>query len=407
MGLKVTVLGTYPIKNPRHGGQKRTSALLSVYKDSFQKVDYVAIVNPIAYRPHEISDADIVIPRDVVDEIMLEPSFEDLCIGDAVTKNNEVHQAIKKILLSKKPDLLILEQPFLYKGIKQIINDLDMKVKLIYSSHNVESDLKFDLYKSLGISNSIAREKADKVKLIENELVNDADLIISVTEKDEGHYKKMGSKNIVIAKNGTSLAPFDQGTLIHWKNYCNARYIKQGAFFAGSPHQPNLTGFMKMIGMKPGYLAMNQRILIAGGISELMETYLDDKLGHLSACFWGRVDRLGRISDSDISTVLSLSRLVLLPITEGGGSNLKTAEALLSGKNILATSIAFRGYEEFLDLPGVYIEDNPEKFRSKLVELISLEGVAQRSENDRNKIQEVTWENRLKNLSQTLKLIEQ
>jgi hypothetical protein len=56
----------------------------------------------------------------------------------------------------------------------------------------------------------------------------------------------------------------------------------------------------------------------------------------------------------------------LLPITQGEGSNLKTAEALLSGKPIVATSHSFRGYEEFQYLPHITIADDPREVKAAI-----------------------------------------
>jgi hypothetical protein len=53
----------------------------------------------------------------------------------------------------------------------------------------------------------------------------------------------------------------------------------------------------------------------------------------------------------------------LLPITDGEGSNLKTAEALEAGIPIVATSKAFRGFEAAMKLEHVTIADNPKDFR--------------------------------------------
>jgi hypothetical protein len=52
-----------------------------------------------------------------------------------------------------------------------------------------------------------------------------------------------------------------------------------------------------------------------------------------------------------------------LPITIGEGSNLKTAEALESGRPIVGTSKAFRGFESALTLPHVTVADSPIDFR--------------------------------------------
>ena len=54
--------------------------------------------------------------------------------------------------------------------------------------------------------------------------------------------------------------------------------------------------------------------------------------------------------------------MIILPKTLSGGSNLKTAEALASGRPIVATNRAFDGFEGFRDVPGVTIHDDPDLF---------------------------------------------
>ena len=51
-----------------------------------------------------------------------------------------------------------------------------------------------------------------------------------------------------------------------------------------------------------------------------------------------------------------------MPIWEGGGSNLKTAQALVSGKYILSTNYAFRGYEEFASTESLLLTDDAKSF---------------------------------------------
>jgi glycosyltransferase involved in cell wall biosynthesis len=62
---------------------------------------------------------------------------------------------------------------------------------------------------------------------------------------------------------------------------------------------------------------------------------------------------------------------VILPVTNGGGTNLKTAEALLSGKPVIATKVAFRGYERCLSAPEVFIDDDAREFYHHMVQIAS------------------------------------
>jgi hypothetical protein len=68
------------------------------------------------------------------------------------------------------------------------------------------------------------------------------------------------------------------------------------------------------------------------------------------------------VNDLTLECLLCNAAGILLPITYGGGSNLKTAEALISGLPIVGTTHAFRGFEEYKSLPAVTIEDDPTAF---------------------------------------------
>jgi len=79
-----------------------------------------------------------------------------------------------------------------------------------------------------------------------------------------------------------------------------------------------------------------------------------------------------RLAITDIVDQASLQALVagahaiLVPITLGSGTNLKTAEALLAGKHVITTSVGLRGYEEFRDHPGVAVCDTPSSFKTAI-----------------------------------------
>jgi glycosyltransferase involved in cell wall biosynthesis len=72
-----------------------------------------------------------------------------------------------------------------------------------------------------------------------------------------------------------------------------------------------------------------------------------------------------------LDALLEYANAVLLPITIGEGSNLKTAEALVSTLPIVATTKAFRGFEHFGNSPGVYIADTADEFQAVTRSLMS------------------------------------
>jgi glycosyltransferase involved in cell wall biosynthesis len=72
------------------------------------------------------------------------------------------------------------------------------------------------------------------------------------------------------------------------------------------------------------------------------------------------------VSDSELSVIKRCCHGVFLPIRSGGGTNLKTAEALALGKWVVATSTALRGFERFSRAEGVTVADTPADFRQAM-----------------------------------------
>jgi hypothetical protein len=61
-----------------------------------------------------------------------------------------------------------------------------------------------------------------------------------------------------------------------------------------------------------------------------------------------------------------------------GGSNLKTAEALISGLPVVGTSQAFRGFADFADLPHIAVADTPEAFAAGIRHALDSDGARRR-----------------------------
>jgi hypothetical protein len=75
-------------------------------------------------------------------------------------------------------------------------------------------------------------------------------------------------------------------------------------------------------------------------------------------CLNSNILILGILDVDQLIHEIENSKGILLPIFSGSGTNLKTAEALLSHKYIVGTSKSFRGYENFRNEEGVKIIDD-------------------------------------------------
>ena len=80
---------------------------------------------------------------------------------------------------------------------------------------------------------------------------------------------------------------------------------------------------------------------------------------------------LGWVDNSLLEALYANARAVILPKTLGGGSNLKTAEALAKNRPIVATELAFQGFETFANLPAITIANEPNEFWGAVDSLLS------------------------------------
>ena len=75
------------------------------------------------------------------------------------------------------------------------------------------------------------------------------------------------------------------------------------------------------------------KLWIIGGVGQPIREYLDNHSTNDSV-----VQIVGECTDTEIADIIENSTGIILPIWEGGGSNLKTAQALLAGKYIISTN---------------------------------------------------------------------
>ncbi len=130
----------------------------------------------------------------------------------------------------------------------------------------------------------------------------------------------------------------------------------------GSAYPPNIEGFLDVV-LKDGphFLPPKKSIAVCGGMSEGI--FGAGTYQRFARANGERVHFFPNISDGHFAHLRERATAAILPITFGGGSNLKTAEALSTGCWVVATSTALRGYESFRDDPGVIVTDDPAEFR--------------------------------------------
>jgi hypothetical protein len=296
------------------------------------------------------------------------------------------------------PDVIEVVQPWLFGFCQRYVVQACIQPAIVYSSQNVESSLKERIVRSY------SREKralavADSIHTAEVAAISGSDGVICVSQTDLDWSRQHSDKSMLLAPNGVKpWAVSDEGNTA-------AKTIvggKQFSIYCASAHPPNMTGFFEMFGGGFGSLMPDQSLLIVGGAGPAIA---GDVRVHQSAKLAERIVVAGIVSQSCLEGLLDLAHCVVLPLTQGGGTNLKTAEALWSGRYVLATTVAMRGFEDFLGAQGVFVADDPSDFKRALRHVMALAPL-QLSDADCNKRKRVLWDESLSLLPSFIEQIE-
>jgi hypothetical protein len=365
---KILVLAPYPIKNPQHGGQKRIKALVDYYRTLFTEVKFVAIFDKAGYQDYDHDDIAVGTPELL--ERLKQPESNELTLGEAVDSDIHIRSPLAKILREYNPDVLHVEQVYLYLGLAPLLQELDLHPRLIFGSQNIESRMKKEIFKGLNIPTKTAMEVIERIEKLERQFSQEADLVIAVSEEDAKVHTAMGARRYVVAPNGIEKTESTKQGQAPWVTFKRKHDIATAITFIGSGHPPNWIGFLKTVGDDLSFLPQKANILIAGGVASYFEkTYKYETKAFPK--FWKGALPVGRLSEDALAGLIHETDILLLPITSGGGSNLKTAEAILSGKKVVATTYAFRAFEQYLSLPNIYIANTKRAFQKALVRAVT------------------------------------
>lgn len=393
MRKRVLIFSTYPTTDPRHGGQLRTCAIVDVLRNAEFDVQHFSLYDQSGYPAQTPDLFNIPMSMEFHLKIASIRGRSDVDAAAYFFQSDDHFLSLVNAIKQFNPNIVVLNQPWLWPAVRAVIHWLSIqeKVSIVYASQNIETDLIRERRKE-ETSNSLYNQ----VKALEEDLAQKAHLITCVSVHDKRYYERLNN-NVVLAPNGVSpLAT--PGGLEYWSNVY--RNIKV-ALMIGSAHPPNATGFNDMMAPHLGFLAPNERIVVIGGAGHIIP--LDLRFRKYSGINNARLDLIGMQDGGGLSTFIKLSSVILLPITEGGGTNIKTAEAIYNRKTIVATRVSFRGYEAFLDLPFIHLADDPSDFRSKTrVCLNSNKLVHTVSDEELARIETLTWPKALAILPEAL-----
>lgn len=359
MKRTLLLLSTYPFKNPKHGGQIRLSQIEKVYKAAGWNVVSVAVYDPVSYPKVDTGKRDIPFSQKPIWRKFRGrtiPLIDDLLMGFYAVADDGGFAFVRK-KLPRHLDAIHVEQPWLWElACKIKKNDKYKDVVLIYGSQNVEAPLKQDILTSFGVDD--ADEVVNVIKELELKAAQDADLLLAVTKSDLNFLSRKGSKRILHAPNGVEPWEASSEKMAIWREKLPKT---PWLLYIASAHPPNFTDFIDLVGDSLACIPPDSRLVIAGTVSEHIYRELAETQWH--SLNLSRLELLHILSDEDLAAVKNLAHGFLLPIAHGGGSNIKTAEAIYSGSYIIGTKAAFRGFEHLMHLPEIILAENPIEFR--------------------------------------------
>lgn len=350
--MKILQLSTYPTIEPRHGGQIRASHISRFLSLRGHEVHSYALCEPTFQ--HYTSD-DVILSKKELAHLPYQPIAYDYATSILCLKE-PYFSYLKEKILNLSPEVIILEQVWLYPLYKALYGEHTHKPFLIYSSHNVEYKMKKELFEFLNISDVDLLQAIEK---LEKELCNNADYVISCTSADKEELIKIGAKDVIVCANGAEK--------IRKQTHIN-HYIKRllsfrsFAFFVSSAHAPNAIGFWEMLSSNLFYLKPHQIIVVAGSVSYILKQYAPKSTYISRLVNEEKLKLLGEVSQEVLAALLECASVILLPITIGGGSNLKSAEAIVANKPTVATKTAIRGFEFAQNLTHFNIVQTQQEF---------------------------------------------
>ena len=366
---RIVQLTPYPLKSPRHGGQLRCAAIRQCYRELGLEVETVAVMHEDSYRG-EREQHDLSLPANHAGWNAAFARFADLQAGDVLAGDERAYPSFAARLTQLRPDAIQLEQPWLYPGLRRWLDerarDGQSRPLLVYSSQNIEWKLKRDEMRADFAHRDACMREVERVEVLERAVLAAADLVVACTTEEMTELRSMsraddGRRAWATAHN--AIAPFqaDPARVAALRQQLG---LERFPLFVGSAHPPNVDGFWQMLSPSLAFLRPDEKVVIAGGVGHMLRQ-------HPGYAAWSginepRLATLGELEREDLVALLGGAAVILLPITTGGGSNLKTAEAIYSGKPVLATPHALRGYGDSARWPTVTVAATAEAYRQSL-----------------------------------------
>jgi hypothetical protein len=345
--------------NKGDSGNQRTNFFINTFKGLYAK-DYEFNLRRIdlkqTFGTFQSSQIGLPFAADI------EFSMEILSLLDSI--NSQLVNLISKVCHS---DVVVIDNCYL-AVIAIEAKKLNPELKIVYISHNIESSIKKTISQIQNWPIHLANAYIEHVSNVEDAILRMANLTICCSENDKNELQTRGSTHCFVLPNGAVKHEKTTYTLEDIQGFLSCqKYV----LFVASGHPPNVDGFLSGIGLDFGFLEDNCRVVIAGSSGHYISEAVNAT--KYKETFLKRGSDLGFVDDDLLSALYCFASATLLPIFKGGGTNIKTAEAFINSKLVLATEFSLRGFDHRLTSQTPFkVLNNKDEFRVEINKALSL-----------------------------------
>ena len=336
------------------GGIARARANRRMFQRLGYSVDTVGVYASSAVPEAERDVEDIVLAGKELNRLFnSDMAFGGLHLARAAAADRHAREALDAAIEIWAPEIILMEHPWLWPILREVLAGMSARPKVIYSSHNIESDIRPLLYPYCPVLPG-AEQRCEEVRQMEREAAQAADLVLAISGKDRAAMEAWGVTAVRLPPTSALATPQGGAETASPPPY---------AAMVSSAYWPNVDGFFAMFPEGLGFLRQGEYIAAAGSVGPAIWT--DPRFGDFRAVNQSRFRALGVAPDPMLGEFLRAAACVILPIQVGGGANMKTADALWSGRPVVCTAKALVGYPHVRPYigAGVYVADDPMAFR--------------------------------------------
>ena len=318
--------------NANAGGSQRSNVLVKAIKEALPPNSKL-VVEQIPFSAYQSETSE---------NIKAVSGAKDIEFSIRLTMLLEKTPALLLELFNKidNSDFVIFDNCYCGPLLKYIKSNIKSQPKVMYLSHNYEKSLKAQISKILDWPEQASKRNLDFISEIENYLWRESDFTVVCSNLDANKLNETYNRDFFLIPNGgfkRNPPKFNLKEMYKFLN-CNAFCL-----FVASGHPPNIDGFMEGIGRDFAFLPSGSKIIIIGSSVYEIESSIRNSKYHetyVNKCF-----AIPSAKNELLDNLYAHANCVIVPIFSGSGTSIKTIEALLSGKKIIATPFAFRGLD--------------------------------------------------------------